>query len=95
MYNETVIIDFSSEAMEVKVMKSENQLLIASAAKLVSLGKEVEAARAKLRRLVEQGVPYDSPEMLTVYHSFMEKDSLWKEVERQHIALRAEITKKL
>lgn len=76
-------------------MRSENQLLIASAAKLVSLGKEVEVARTELRRLVEQGVPYDSPEMLAAYHSFTEKDNLWKEIERQHLALRAEIRKEL
>ena len=33
-------------------------LLIASAARLYSMGIDLEAARERLRQLVEQGVPY-------------------------------------
>lgn len=72
-------------------MKSEHQLLIASAVKLATLGEKVEAARDKLRRLAMAGVSYESPEMLAAYNDFKELDEQWKEIERQHLELRASI----
>ena len=44
-------------------MDNEKDLLIASAARLYSMGIDMEAARDRLRQLVEQGVPYNSDEM--------------------------------
>ena len=44
-------------------MDYKKDLLLRSAARLYSLGIEVEVAREQLRKLVKQGVPYDSPEM--------------------------------
>lgn len=38
-------------------MNEEKDLLLASAARLYSLGVDVEAAREHLRELVKQGVP--------------------------------------
>ena len=38
-------------------MDNEKDLLIASAARLYSMGIDLEAARDQLRQLVEQGVP--------------------------------------
>lgn len=72
-------------------MNYKNELLIKSAARLYSLGVDLEAARERLRELVEKGVPYDSDEMLTAYHEFSELDRLWKSLEKQHLDLRDEI----
>ena len=72
-------------------MKADHQLLLASAAKLTALGKEVDDARATLKRLVDANVSYDSPEMLAAYEHFKLLDVPWKDIERQHLELRAEL----
>ena len=66
-------------------------LLIASAARLYSMGIDLEAARDRLRQLVEQGVPYNSNEMKQAYHDFKEIEQQWKALEQQHLELRDEI----
>ena len=66
-------------------------LLIASAARLYSMGIDLEAARNRLRQLVEQGVPYSSEEMKQALRNFQELEQQWKELERQHLALRDEL----
>ena len=53
-------------------MDYRKDLLLASAARLYSMGVDLEAARAKLKELVEKGVPYDSDEMKQAYQVFME-----------------------
>jgi len=75
-------------------MKSNNQLLLASAARLYALGVDVEGAREELRRLVAARVPYDSQEMHSALQNFQELDVQWKEMERQHLELWAEICRK-
>ena len=72
-------------------MDARKDLLIKSAARLYSLGVDLEMTREKLRKLVEQGVPYDSQEMKDTYKEFAELDTQWKELEKQHLALRDEI----
>ena len=67
-------------------MDYRKDLLLASAARLYSMGVDLEAARAKLKELVERGVPYDSDEMKRAYRDF-------KELEQQHLELRDEIVK--
>ena len=74
-------------------MDYRKDLLLASAARLYSLGVDLEAARAKLKELVEQGVPYDSDEMKRAYQDFKELEQQWKALERQHLELRDEIVK--
>lgn len=71
-------------------MDGQSDLLIASAAKLYSLGVEVEAAREQLRQLVERGIPYASDEMKQAYQRFTELDALWKSLEEEYIKLRDE-----
>ena len=73
-------------------MDARKDLLLKSAARLYSLGVDLEMARDKLKKLVEQGVPYDSREMKDAYKEFSELDEQWKELEKQHIELRDEIT---
>ena len=53
-------------------MDNEKDLLIASAARLYSMGIDLEAARDRLRQLVEQGVPYNSDEMKQAVQDFKE-----------------------
>lgn len=72
-------------------MDIRKDLLLKSAARLYSLGVDLEMARDKLRKLVEQGVSYDSKEMKDAYREFSELDAQWKELEKQHLALRDEI----
>lgn len=72
-------------------MDARKDLLLKSAARLYSLGVDLEMAREKLRKLVEQGVPYDSREMKDAYREFSELDAQWKELEEQHLELRDEI----
>ena len=72
-------------------MDARKDLLLKSAARLYSLGVDLEMARDKLKKLVDQGVPYDSKEMKDAYREFSVLDAQWKELERQHIELRDEI----
>ena len=72
-------------------MDARKDLLLKSAARLYSVGVDLEMARDKLKKLVEQGVPYDSAEMRDAYKEFSERDTLWKEMEKQHLELRHEI----
>ena len=75
-------------------MDNEKDLLIASAARLYSIGIDLEAARDRLRQLVEQGVPYNSEEMKQAVQDFKELDRQWKALEKQHLELRDEVMKK-
>lgn len=72
-------------------MDYKKDLLLASAARLYSMGVDLEAARAKLKELVEQDVPYDSDEMKLAYQNFKVLEQQWKALERQHLELRDEI----
>ena len=72
-------------------MDARKDLLLKSAARLYSLGVDLEMARNKLKKLVDQGVPYDSKEMKDAYREFSELDTQWKELEKQHLELRDEI----
>ena len=75
-------------------MDNEKDLLIASAARLYSMGIDLEAARDQLRQLVEQGAPYNSDEMRQAVQDFKELDRQWKELEKQHLEMRDEVVKK-
>lgn len=75
-------------------MDNEKDLLIASAARLYSIGIDLEAARDRLRQLVERGVPYSSDEMKQAVQDFKALDIQWKELEKQRLALRDEITRR-
>lgn len=66
-------------------------LLLASAARLYSLGVDLEAARERLRQLVEQGVSYKSIEMQEAYRDFKELEQQWNTLEKAHLELRDEM----
>lgn len=75
-------------------MSSDHDLLIMSAARLYSLGVDLEGARSKLRHLVADGVPYESPEMLAALTDFQTLEAQWKAMEKEHIAFRDELLKR-
>ena len=71
-------------------MDYRKDLLLASAARLYSMGVDLEAARERLRQLVAQGVSYESDEMKQAVQDF-KLDEQWKALEQQHLELRDEI----
>ena len=75
-------------------MNSDKELLIMSAARLYSVGVDLEAARARLKELVDQGVTYSDERMLKAYNDFNELKAQWDNLEKQHLELRNEITGK-
>ena len=72
-------------------MDMKKDLLLRSAARLYSLGIEVESARQRLRDLVGQGVAYTSPEMRKALEDYQELDRQWKELEQEYLKLKKEI----
>lgn len=72
-------------------MHTEKDLLLQSAARLYTMGVDVEGAREKLRQLVAERVPYDSFDMRAALRNFQELDAQWKELERQHLKLRKQM----
>lgn len=74
-------------------MDNRKDLLLASAARLYSMGVDLEAARERLRQLVEQGVSYRSEEMRQAYRDFRELEQHWNELEKQHLELRDAIVR--
>lgn len=75
-------------------MNSDKELLIMSAARLYSVGVELEAARAQLKELVDQGVSYSDERMIKAYDDFNELKAQWDNLEKQHLELRNEVTGK-
>ena len=74
-------------------MDMKKDLLLRSAARLYSLGIEVEGARQRLRDLVDQGVAYTSPEMREALEDYQQLDRQWKELEQLYLQLKEEIDK--
>ena len=76
------------------MMNSDKELLIISAARLYSVGVDLEAARSRLKELVDQGVTYSDERMIKAYNDFNELKAQWDNLEKQHLELRNEITGK-
>jgi hypothetical protein len=72
-------------------MDYRKDLLLASAARLYSMGVDLESARERLRQLAGQGVSYQSEEMRQAYLDFKELEQQWNTLEKQHLELRDEI----
>ena len=75
-------------------MNSDKELLIMSAARLYSVGVDLEAARARLKKLVDQGVTYSDERMIKAYNDFNDLKAQWDNLEKQHLELWDEITGK-
>ena len=72
-------------------MDFKKDLLLRSAARLYSLGIEIEAAREQLRKLVELGVSYDSSEMRNALEEFQELDRQGNSLELDYLSLKKEL----
>lgn len=75
------------------IMNLKKEMLIKSAARLYSIGVEVEGAKERIRKLVDMGTPYDSQEMIHAVKDYTELKSQWEELERQHVNFRDELLK--
>ncbi|WP_143321139.1 hypothetical protein [Clostridium sp. HBUAS56010] len=69
----------------------EKAKLIKQAGRLYLLGHTVEKHRSELRRLVEQKVTYDSPQIAEALAKFEEADSEWKRLEQEHLDFRSRL----
>ena len=72
-------------------MSTDKELLILSGARLYSIGVEVEAARAKLKELVDSGVPYTDERIIEALKEYKNLKSKWDNLEAQHLELRKTI----
>ncbi|MGF7143912.1 hypothetical protein HNQ56_002342 [Anaerotaenia torta] len=66
-------------------------MLIKQAGKLYLLGLTVENHREQLRQLVEERMPYDSPQMKTALAKFEAADSEWKRLEQEYLKHREQL----
>ena len=73
-------------------MKNRKNELVLSALNLVRVGEVLEEAKGKLRKLVEQGVSYESEEMKKALDECLSLQQQWKELEAEHIRLKNRIT---
>ncbi len=69
-------------------MEYRNHLLLISAARLYSLGVDLEGARETLRQYVESGVSWSSPLMLKAYSNFQNLHRQFSILEKEHLSLR-------
>lgn len=75
-------------------MDTVNDLLLQSAARLYSLGVELDGARETLRQLVAAKASYDSPEVWSAYCEYLHLKRLWDTLESDHLALRGKLQNK-
>ena len=75
-------------------MEYKKELLIKSAARLYSLGIDLEGAKDRIRKMVADGIGYDAPEMLQAVGEYAELKAQWDSLEQDHIQLREEINKR-
>ena len=72
-------------------MDFKKDLLLRSAARLYSLGVDLEGAKDRIRKLAAAGTDYSSPEMLEAVTEYSELKQQWDALEQEHLKLRAEI----
>lgn len=72
-------------------MDARKELLLRSAARMYSLGVDLDGAKEHLRRLVDAGVGYDSPEMAQAVSEYTELKQQWVKLEQDYLELRAEV----
>lgn len=74
-------------------MKNRKNEMVLSAIALVKAGEALEDAKGKLRRLVEQGVSYESEEMKIALEECLQLQQQWRELEEEHLRLKKRIPK--
>ena len=74
-------------------MKNKKNDLVLSAITLVRVGEALDEAKGKLRKLVEQGVPYESEEMKMALDECLQLQQQWRELEEEHLRLKKKTSK--
>jgi len=74
-------------------MKNRKNELVLSAIALVKAGEALEEAKGKLRKLVDQGVSYESEEMKMALDECLQLQQQWQELEAEHLRLKKRIPK--
>ncbi|MEM5779632.1 MAG: hypothetical protein AAGU02_00640 [Lawsonibacter sp.] len=82
-----------SRKKRMRKMVSKQALLLQSAARLYTLGVDLEGARERLRQMAAEGISYQSTEMLLAYHNFVAFQEQWNALEREYCGLRENIYK--
>ena len=72
-------------------MDAKKELLLRSAARLYSVGIDLESAKERIKQLAERKADYESSEMLQAVQDYTEIKELWDELEREYLLLRGEI----
>ena len=72
-------------------MDERKDLLLRSAARLYSIGIDLEGKKEQIRKMVENGVSYESPEMAQAVQEYTELKELWDNLEAEHLKIRHEI----
>lgn len=72
-------------------MQGKRELLIITASKLYSVGMELDYAKEKLKKLVDDGVSFDSAQMLDAYNEYKALEDQWNLVEAEYLDLRDEL----
>ena len=72
-------------------MSNKKNELVLSAIALVKVGEAVEAAKGKLKQLVDQGVAYESEEMKAALQDYLSLQQQWTKLETEHLKLRKRI----
>lgn len=76
-------------------MELKKDLLLRSAARLYSLGIEMEGAKTRIKSLVDSGIDYSAPEMLEAVKNYNELKQQWELLEQEYLQLRDEIIEML
>ena len=68
--------------------------MLSQATALITIGQKVENERKYLKRMIDNGAPFSSTEVIEVVKRFNEADSKWRLLEEEHRALKAKLKKR-
>jgi hypothetical protein len=72
-------------------MQEKKELLIRTAAKLYSIGMDLDYAKEQLRKLVNEGVSFDSSRMLNAYNEYKELEEQWNFLEAEYLDMKDDL----
>lgn len=71
-----------------KSVQAKKELLIRTAAKLYSIGIDLDYAKEQLRKLVNEGVSFNSSQMLDAYNKYKELEEKWNSLEAEYLDMK-------
>ena len=72
-------------------MIKRSDLLVVSAARLYSLGIDLEAAKCRVDAIADSCGCLSSPELVEAYRELDKLSTMWHDLEREHLSLLGEI----